>query len=161
VLVAEELEWEEVWAFVSETSEMEVLEPVMLKQVMNRLDWELWKKVMEEELAMLGDARMWELIDLPFGINIVGCKWVFKVKKDAAGNVIHYKAHLVAQGFSQVPGMDYFDTYAPVAQLASIWAVLTITAFRDMEIHQIDIKGAYLNGKLTDDELHQAASQFC
>jgi len=63
-----------------------------------------------------------------------------------------YKAHLVAQGFSQVPGVDYFDTFAPVAKLASIRAVLAIAAARNMEIHQIDIKGAFLNEKLTDNE---------
>jgi len=69
-----------------------------------------------------------------------------------AGNVVYYKVHLVAQGFSQVPGVDYFDNFAPVAKLASIHAVLAIVAARNMEIHQIDIKGAFLNGKLTDNE---------
>jgi len=73
-------------------------------------------------------------------------------KKDAVGNVVHYKAHLVAQGFSQVPGVDYFDMFAPVTKLASIRMVLTLAAAKDMEIHQIDIKGAYLNGELTDQE---------
>ena len=82
----------------------------------------------------------------------MGSKWVFKVKKDASGNVVRYKACLVAQGFSQVPSVDYFDTFAPVARLASICAVLAIAADLDFEVHQIDIKGAYLNGILTDDE---------
>ena len=59
-------------------------------------------------------------------------------------------AHLIAQGFSQVPGINYFDTFAPIAKLASIHAILTISAAEDMEMHQIDIKGAYLNGMLTD-----------
>jgi hypothetical protein len=107
---------------------------------------------MEEELAMLGDAGMWELVNAPFGANIVSPKWVFKAKNDAAGNVIQYKARLVAQGFSQVPGVDYFNMFAPVARLSSIRTVLTIAAAQDLEIHQIDIKGAYLNGKLTNDK---------
>jgi len=77
---------------------------------------------------------------------------VFKAKKNAAGNVVCYKARFIAQGFSQVPGVDYFDTFAPVAKLASIHAVLTIAAACNMEIHQIDIKRAFLNGKLTNDE---------
>jgi hypothetical protein len=79
-------------------------------------------------------------------------KWVYHAKKDAAGNVICYKAHLVAQGFSQVPGVDYFDTFAPVAKLASIRAILAMAAAEDMELHQINIKGAYLNGELTERE---------
>ena len=107
---------------------MEKLEPGNLREAKGRVDWELWKKAMEEELTMLNNAGTWELIDPPTGVNIVGLKWVFKAKKDAAGNVICYKARLVAQGFSQVPGVDYFDTFAPVAKLASIRAVLAIAA---------------------------------
>ena len=87
------------------------------------------------------------------GVNIVGSKWVFRAKKDAAGNVIRYKARLVAQGFSQVPGVDYFDTFAPVARLASIRTVLAFAAAEDYETGQIDIKAAYLNGELTEDEV--------
>ena len=66
--------------------------------------------------------------------------------------MVCYKACLVAQGFSQIPGINYFDTFAPVAKLASIKVVLAIAATWNMEIHQIDIKGAYLNGKLTNDK---------
>jgi len=101
---------------------------------------------------MLEDAGTWELVDLPAGANLVGSKWVFWVKKDAAGQVIRFKACLVAQGFSQVPGVDYFNTFAPVAKLASIRTVLTMAAKLDFELHQIDIKNAYLNGELTENE---------
>jgi Reverse transcriptase (RNA-dependent DNA polymerase) len=101
----------------------------------------------------LKNAGTWELVDPPSGANIVGSKWVFRAKKDAAGNIARYKARLVAQGFSQVPGVDYFDTYAPVAKLASTRTVLALAARLDMEIHQIDIKGAYLNGELTPNEI--------
>ena len=90
---------------------------------------------------------------MPVGVNVVGSKWVFRAKKDAAGNVVRYKARLVAQGFSQVPGVDYFDTFAPVARLASIRTVLAFAASEDYETGQIDIKGAYLNGELTEDEV--------
>ena len=76
----------------------------------------------------------------------MGLKWVFHTKKDVASNMVRYKAWLVAQGFSQVPSINYFDTFAPVAHLAFIQAVLAVAAVNDYEIHQIDIKGAYLNG---------------
>ena len=86
-------------------------------------------------------------------MNVVGSKWVFRVKKNSSGEVVRYKARLVAQGFSQVPGVDYFDTYAPVAKLASICPVLMLAAQYDYEIHQLDIKDAYLNGELTNDKV--------
>ena len=76
-----------------------------------------------------------------------------KPKKDAADVVVQYKARLIVQGFSQVPGVDYFDTFTSVARLASICMVLATAAAEDPEVHQIDIKGAYLNGELTDDEV--------
>ena len=78
---------------------------------------------------------------------------MFRAKKDAAGKVICYKARLVAQGFLQVPGVNYFDTFAPVARLASICTVLAYAAAEDYETGQIDIKAAYLNGELTEDEV--------
>jgi len=75
---------------------------------------------------MLKEMGTWEVVEKPDGVNVVGSKWVFKAKKDAAGNVVCYKARLIAQGFSQVPGVDYFDTYAPVARMASIRAILAM-----------------------------------
>ncbi|THH14812.1 hypothetical protein EW146_g5573 [Bondarzewia mesenterica] len=106
------------------------------------------------ELRSLAEVkRTWELATAPAGANVIGSKWVFKAKKDASGNVVWYKARLVAQGFSQIPGVDYFDTYAPVAKLASVRTVLAIANRNDMELHQVDIKGAYLNGDLTPAEV--------
>ena len=140
------------YAFAAETSNVEALEPRSLAEAQKRPDWPLWEKAIEEELAMLKAAGTWEVVDVPKGVNIVGSKWVFRAKKDAAGNVIHYKAHLVAQGFSQVPGVNYFDTFAPVAHLASIRTILAFAAAEDYETGQIDIKAAYLNGELTEEE---------
>jgi Reverse transcriptase (RNA-dependent DNA polymerase) len=102
--------------------------------------------------VILWEAGTGELTEAPKGANIVSLKWVFHAKKDAAGIVVHHKAHLVVQGFSQVPGVDYFDTFAPIAKLTSIWAILAMATMEDMELHQIDIKGAYLNGELTKQE---------
>ena len=98
------------------------------------------------------EAGTWDLVKALAGANIVGSKWVFRAKKDAAGKIIYYKARLVAQGFSQVPGVDYFDMFALVAHLASIRAVLAFVASDNLETGQINIKGAYLNGKLTNAE---------
>ena len=130
----------------------EALEPDLLAEAKRHPDWPQWEQGIREELATLHKAGMWELVDLLKNANLIGLKWVFHAKKDATGNVVHYKAWLVAQGFSQVPGVDYFDTYAPVAKLASIRTVLALAARQDMELHQVDIKGAYLNGELAYNE---------
>ena len=140
-------------SMTAQMSEMEALEPSTLAAAKKSPDWPAWEKVIQEELDTLKAAGTWETVIPPEGANLVGSKWVFKAKKDAAGVVVRYKARLVAQGFSQVPGVDYFDTFAPVARLASIRTVLAIAAAENLEIHQIDIKGAYLNGELTDDEI--------
>ena len=118
----------EEYVFAAEIAGSEALEPQNLKEAKARPDWPLWEKAIEEELEVLKVAGTWELVDAPEGVNIVGSKWVFRAKKDAAGNVVRYKARLVAQGFSQVPGVDYFDTFAPVARLASIRTVLAFAA---------------------------------
>jgi hypothetical protein len=102
---------------------------------------------------LLRDAGTWEVVEMPNGVNVVGSKWVFRAKKDAAGKVVRYKARLVAQGFSQVPGVNYFEMFAPVARFTSIRTVLAFAAAEDYETGQIDIKSAYLNGELTDDEV--------
>lgn len=130
------------YALVTETSDAEGLEPRSLAEAKRRADWPLWENAIKEELAMLEKAGTWELIEAPQNANVIGSKWVFRAKKDAAGNVIRYKARLVAQGFSQVPGVDYFDTFAPVARLASIRSVLAIAADLDMELPRAHLHAA-------------------
>ena len=93
-------ECEEEYAFLAATSEAEALEHRSLAEAQKRPDWPLWEKAIEEELATLRAAGTWEVVDRPVGVNVIGSKWVFKAKKDAAGNIVHYKARLVAQGFS-------------------------------------------------------------
>ena len=133
--------------------EAEALEPRTLAEVKRRPDWPLWEKAINEELETLHQAGTWELTKAPPDANIVGSKWVFCAKKDAAGNIIQYKACLVAQEFLQILGIDYFDIFVPIAKLAAIRSVLVMAAAKDLELHQIDIKGAYLNGELTGHEV--------
>ena len=140
-------------ALAAAISDVEGLEPASLAEAKRRPDWLRWKDAMDEEMKALEAYKTWELDDLPPGANLVGCRWVYALKKDAAGHIIRYKARLVAQGFSQIPGIDYFDTYAPVAKMASIRTFLALSAALDYEIHQIDIKNAYLNGEFIEDEV--------
>ena len=91
------------------------------------------------------------MLQLPEGKNIVGCKWVFKIKRNADGTVSRYKARLVAQEYSQEPGEDYDEVIVPVARYNSIRTVLTIATQLDLEVHQMDIKTAFLNGELENE----------
>ena len=117
VLLEDFVGFEEVLA--AETSDAEAIEPRTLAEAKRRPDWPLWEKAIEEELATLKKAGTWRMEEAPPEANIIGSKWVFKAKKDAAGNIARYKARLVAQGFSQIGGINYDDTYAPVAKMAS------------------------------------------
>src|SRR5713226_8162921 len=139
--------------FTAETTDTEALEPRSLTEAKQQPDWLLWEKAIQEELATLKAASTWRLEEAPPNANIIGSKWVFKAKKDAAGNIARYKARLVAQGFSQIDGIDYDDTYTPVAHLASSCAIIAMANRLHLELHQVDIKGAYLNGMLNEGEV--------
>ena len=91
-------------------------------------------------------------MDAPLDTNIVGSQWTFWVKHDNLGQINRYKAWLVAQGFSQIPGIDFHETYSPTIQLTSIWFILTYACENNLKLHQIDVKGAYLNGKINEND---------
>ena len=100
----------------------------------------------------LQKAGTWATVPWPRDKNIVGSKWVFRVKRKADGSIDKYKARLIAKGFTQVYGVDYFDTYSPVAKLSSIRLILALAACHDWEVESFDFNGAYLNGELSDEE---------
>jgi hypothetical protein len=107
---------------------------------------------MDRELATLEGAQTWELVSRLPGKNVVGSKWVFRIKRNAEGKIQKYKARLVARSFTQVFSQDYYDTFSPVARLASFHAILALATRFDWEIDMFDFIGAYLNGKLDEDE---------
>ncbi|OJT04896.1 Retrovirus-related Pol polyprotein from transposon TNT 1-94, partial [Trametes pubescens] len=140
-------------AMAAQMAEVEGLDPRSLAEAKRRPEWPRWEEAMEEELTALEAHRTWRLEKPPPGANVVSCRWVFHAKKDASGNVYRYRARLVARGFSQIPGVDFFDTYAPVAKTASIRIALAFAARHDFEVHQVDVKSAYLNGEFEDNEV--------
>lgn len=87
-----------------------------------------WVQAMQNELSALHHNKTWILVDLPKGKTPIGCKWVFITKYRAAGTIERYKAPLVAKGFNQIEGLDYFDTYSPVAKLTTIRLLLAIAS---------------------------------
>src|SRR4030095_8625915 len=108
---------------------------------------------MHTELQSLEDNNTWELCELPSGRKVIGTKWVFKIKVDAMNIVERYKARIVAQGFSQVAGLDFNETWVPVVRIESVRVLLSIAALFDLWIIHIDAKTAFLNGN-SDVELY-------
>ena len=90
-------------------------------------------------------------MDLPPGSRPLGYKWIFKRKMKADGTIDKYKARLVIKGYRQKEGLDYFDTYYPVTRITSIKMILSIAALRNLEVHQMDVKTAFLNGDLEEE----------
>ena len=106
---------------------------------------------MHEELNNFERNKVWSLVERPKeNHNVIGTKWIFKNKQDAHGIVIHNKARLVAQGFSQVEGVDYGETFAPVARLESIRMLLAYASHHNFKLQQMDVKSAFLNGPLNE-----------
>ena len=130
---------------------MENDEPRTYAEAMMDPDSESWQTAMRSEIDSMGHNQVWNLVDPPDGVRPIECKWIFKKKRDMDGNVSVYKARLVAKGFRQVQGVDYDETFSPVAMLKSIRIILAIAAYFDYEIWQMDVKTAFLNGNLDED----------
>ena len=94
---------------------------------------------------------MWELVPRPKGVNVIGTKWIFKNKSDEHGTVIINKSRLITQGYTQVEGVDFDETFASVARLESIRILLTIASHLNFKLYQMDVKSAFLNGMLQEE----------
>ncbi|KAK1629326.1 hypothetical protein QYE76_003641 [Lolium multiflorum] len=107
---------------------------------------------MHEELNNFKRNKVWTLVEKPKECrNVIGTKWIFKNKQDEFGNIVRNKARLVAQGFSQVEGIDFGETYAPVARLESIRILLAYASHHNFKLQQMDVKSAFLNGPLHEE----------
>jgi len=113
-------------------------------------EWLDWERAMQIELDQLKRMGTWRLVEKPPDVVPIGNKWVYVKKRDKEGQLIKYKARLVAKGYAQRPGYDYLETHSLVVRLKSIRALLAIAATCKLYMHQIDIKGAYLNGILKE-----------
>ena len=109
-----------------------------------------WLEAMENEMKSMSSKDVWDLVEIPKGAKTVGCKWVYKTKYDPNGNVEKYKARLVAKGFTQREGIDYNETFSPVSCKDSFRIIMALVAHFDLELHQMDVKTAFLNGDLKE-----------
>ncbi|KAK2998527.1 hypothetical protein RJ639_023483 [Escallonia herrerae] len=121
------------------------------KTVKEALSHPGWHNAMLEEIQALDDNHTWDLVNLPEGKKAVGCKWVNTVKFNADGSMARLKARLVAKGFAQTYGVDYSDTFSPVAKLTSVRLFISLAASLNWSLHQLDIKNAFLHGDLVEE----------
>ncbi|GKA30720.1 retrotransposon protein, putative, ty1-copia subclass [Tanacetum coccineum] len=110
-----------------------------------------WLDAMNVEMQSMKDNDVWVLVELPPNARTVGSKWLFKKKTDMDGAVYVFKARLVAKGFTQTYGVDYEETFSPVADIRAIRILIAIAAYYDYEIWQMDVKTAFLNGHLSEE----------
>jgi hypothetical protein len=120
------------------------------EEAINDIDADHWLKAMDSELGSMYSNKVWELVVAPSGIKPIGCKWIYKRKRGIDGKVETFKARLVAKEFTYKEGIDYEETFSPVAMLKSIRILLSIAAHLDYEIWQMDAKTAFLNGNLDE-----------
>ncbi|KAM0029839.1 putative RNA-directed DNA polymerase [Helianthus debilis subsp. tardiflorus] len=127
---------------------LSVVEPSSHQEAIKIVEW---KNAMEEEIVALERHKTWSLTRLPAGKKAIGLKWVFKLKFHADGSIQRHKARLVAKGYSQQSGIDYEETFSPVARFETIRIVLALAAQKGWMAYQFDVKSAFLNGVLNEE----------
>ena len=123
-------------------------EPKSFRQAVSQPQW---LDAMTKEIRALEDNKTWEFAPLPPGKTALGCKWVYKIQYNADGSIERYKARLVVMGNHQIEGVDYNETFAPVARMVTVRCVLTIAISKGWELHQMDVHNAFLHGDLDED----------
>ena len=136
------------------------LDPQSFKQAMRRSDADKWQEAAKVEMENHKSNGTWELVDLPPGATCIGSGWVFRLKTNADGSIDRYKARLVAKGYSQRPGFDYNEVFAPTFRYAAIRTIIALAAVNDLHLRSVDISHAFLNGDLEETIYMRQAEGF-
>jgi hypothetical protein len=123
-------------------------DPTSFEEAMRSVHSSEWLEAMKDEIKSMSINDVWDLEGIPKGAKTVGYKWIYKTKCDSKGNIERYKARLVAKGFTQREGIDYNETFSPVSYKDSFRIVMALVAHYNLELHQMDVKTAFLNGDL-------------
>jgi hypothetical protein len=110
-----------------------------------------WKEAVRSEMDSIMSNGTWEVVERPYGCKLMGCKWVLKKKLRPDGTIDKYRVRLVAKGYTQKEGEDFFETYSPVARLTTIRVLLSLAASHGLLFHQMDIKITFLNEELEEE----------
>ena len=135
-------------------------DPRTYAKAMARPDASEWELTCEDERCAFERMGVYKVVPRPDNRKVVGSKWVFHIKQGPNREVQKYKARVVAQGFSQIEGINYNETFAPVTKFPSLCTILAIAAEQDLEVHQMDMKSAYLNGELREEIFMEAPAGF-
>lgn len=119
-----------------------------------------WIEAMNKEFEALESNHTWEITYLPPGKTPIGCKWVYKVKRNLDGSVERFKAQLVAKGYTQVYGVDYLDSFSPVAKLVTVRFFISLATIKGWELHQVDVNNAFLHGNLSQEVYMKLAQGY-
>jgi len=125
--------------------------PETFDQAMSCKESNLWYDAMKDEMNFMQSNGVWNLVELSNGAKAIGCKWVFKTKRDLLGNIERYKTRLVAKGFIQKEGIDYTQTFSPISKKDSLHIILALVAHFDLELQQMEVKTTFLNGDLEEE----------
>ena len=125
-------------------------DPTNFHQALESSKSQEWIDAMNEEIKSMKDNDVWDLVPLPKGVKPNGCKWIFKTKRDSKGDVERYKVRLITKGYTQKEGIDYKETFSPVSSKDSFRTIMALVAHFDLELHQMDVKTAFLNGDIDE-----------
>ncbi|GJT80358.1 retrovirus-related pol polyprotein from transposon TNT 1-94 [Tanacetum coccineum] len=146
VSTRKQLETDAMWCYFD--AFLTSVEPKNFKQAMTEPSW---IDAMQEEIHEFERLEVWELVPCPDNVFLIKLKWIYKVKTDESGGVLKNKARLVAQGFRQEEGIDFEESFAPVARIEAIRIFVANAAHKNMTIYQMDVKTAFLNGELKEE----------
>jgi hypothetical protein len=123
-------------------------DPTLYEEAMRSAHSSKWLAAMEDEMKSMSANKVWDLEIIPTGAKTIDCKWVYKIKYDSQGNIERFKARLVAKDFTQRERIDYNETFSPVSCKDSFKIIMALVTYYDLELHQMDVKTAFLNGDL-------------